>query len=249
MFFPRLRKQAKWVFLFLALAMGLGFVAFGVGAGGVGVGDVFRNAAGGSGLPSVSEAQERVSENPRDVEALRDLVTAQQADGNTTGAIQALGTIVEIRPRDPELLRELAGLYLAQAAEAAQRGQIAEYRNAYLAPAGSIANILDFGGRPLDVDPISNAISTRIQSQITAAYSEAQQAAINAVEMYKRVAAVSPDDPNTQLELAQAAQQSADYQTAIEAYEAFLRLAPDDPTAVEVERIVKQLRAQVSATG
>ena len=63
MFFPRLRRHAKWVFLFLALAFGLGFVAFGVGAGGVGFGDVFRGSVD-SGIPSVSKAQERVNENP-----------------------------------------------------------------------------------------------------------------------------------------------------------------------------------------
>ena len=31
MFFPKLRRKAKWVFLLLAIAFGLGFVAFGVG--------------------------------------------------------------------------------------------------------------------------------------------------------------------------------------------------------------------------
>ena len=33
MFFPKLRRRAKWVFAFLALAFGIGFVAFGVGTG------------------------------------------------------------------------------------------------------------------------------------------------------------------------------------------------------------------------
>ena len=36
MFFPRLRRHAKWMFVFLALVFGLGFVVFGVGAGGTG---------------------------------------------------------------------------------------------------------------------------------------------------------------------------------------------------------------------
>src|SRR5918999_5000525 len=82
MFFPRLRKQAKWVFLFLALAMGLGFVAFGVGAGGIGIGDVFRDAAGGEGIPSVSEAGPRVAEGPRHLEAPPELVAANHAAGD-----------------------------------------------------------------------------------------------------------------------------------------------------------------------
>ena len=45
MFFPRLRRRAKWVFLFLALSFGLGFVVFGVGTGisGTSLGDIFQD--------------------------------------------------------------------------------------------------------------------------------------------------------------------------------------------------------------
>src|SRR3712207_8671204 len=40
MFFPRLRRRAKWVFAFLALAFALAFVVAGVGSGfGSGIGD------------------------------------------------------------------------------------------------------------------------------------------------------------------------------------------------------------------
>jgi DNA-binding SARP family transcriptional activator len=242
MFFPRLRKQAKWVFLFLALAMGLGFVAFGVGAGGIGIGDVFRDAAGADGVPSVSEAEQRVAENPRDQEALRELVTANQAAGDTGGAIEALERMVELRPRDAELLRELAGVYLAQASEASERAQTLQFRNAYLAPATMVSGILELGGRPLDVDRITNAVSTSLEDDISAAFGEAQQAAAKGVETFKRVAALSPRDPNVQLELAQAAQQAGDNAATIAAYEKFLKLAPEDPTAPEVRRILKQLR-------
>ena len=54
---------------------------------------------------------------------------------------------------------------------------------------------------------------------------------------------LQPNDPSVQLELAQAAQSANDTATTIAAYEAFLKLAPDDPTAPEVRRILKQLRA------
>ena len=45
MFFPKLRRKAKWVFLLLAIAFGVGFVAFGVGTGvgGTSIGDVLRD--------------------------------------------------------------------------------------------------------------------------------------------------------------------------------------------------------------
>ena len=40
MFFPKLRRKAKWVFAFIALAFGLSFVVAGVGSGfGSGIGD------------------------------------------------------------------------------------------------------------------------------------------------------------------------------------------------------------------
>ncbi len=43
MFFPKLRRQAKWVFVFLALSFAVGFVVFGVGSdGGAGLGDLLQ---------------------------------------------------------------------------------------------------------------------------------------------------------------------------------------------------------------
>ncbi|HEY6076724.1 MAG TPA: tetratricopeptide repeat protein, partial [Gaiella sp.] len=69
-----------------------------------------------------------------------------------------------------------------------------------------------------------------------------------AVDAYRRLVALQPDDPNVQLELAQAAQQTGDSATAIGAYERFLKLAPDDPSAPIVREQLKQLR-QSAATG
>ena len=41
LFFTRLRRHAKWMFVFLALIFGLGFVVFGVGSDqGTGIGDL-----------------------------------------------------------------------------------------------------------------------------------------------------------------------------------------------------------------
>lgn len=242
MFFPRLRRNAKWVFLFLAVAFGLGFVGFGVGAGGVGVGDVFRGSGGASGVPSISDAEKRVLDNPKDAAAFRDLATAHQAAGNTDDAIQALESFIALRPRNTDVLRELAGLYLTKAADAQQRGQIADFRAAYLAPATTVAGAIRLGDTPLDPDPITQAVSGSITQDSSIAYSEAQQASTQAVDTYRRITVVLPNDPTVQLELAQAAQDAGDAATAIAAYEAFLKIAPDDPTAVEVRRLLKQLR-------
>jgi tetratricopeptide (TPR) repeat protein len=248
MFFPKLRNHAKWVFLLLAVAFGLGFVGFGVGAGGIGVGDIFRGAAG-DGVPSISDAEKRVSENPRDAKAFRDLATAYQTAGRTDDAVEALESYLRLRPRDASALREVAGLYLAQASEAQQRAQIAQARQAFLAPGATIAGIVQLGGKPLEADPITTAVSQGIEQELSLALSEVQQASASAVDAYRRLSETSPRDPNVQLELAQAAESAGDYTTAISAYEKFLELAPDDPTSVQVRRILKQLRAQLGTTG
>lgn len=246
MFFPRLRRHAKWMFLLLALAFGLGFVGFGVGAGGVGVGDIFRGAGGSSGVPSVSEAEKRLAENPKDPQAFRDLANAQQAAGNTDGAIEALEGLVAIRPKNTDVLRELAGLYLAKASAAQERAQILQYRSQVLAP-GSIADTaFQLGTTTLTPDPITNAVTSLYEDDISAAYGEIQDASSRAVGTYQKIAQAQPKDPAVQLELAQAAQAAGDSATTIAAFERFLELAPDDPTAPEVKRLLKQLRASGS---
>ena len=242
MFFPRLRRHAKWMFLFLAVVFALGFVGFGVGAGGVGFGDILRGAGRGSGVPSISDAEKRILDNPKDAQAFRDLATAQQAAGKPNDAIESLESFIALRPRNTDALRELAGLYLAKASDAQQRGQIADYRAAYLAPGAAVASSIQLGDKPLDPDPISSAVSGLISEDSSRAYLEAQDASRKAVDTYRKMTVALPKDPSVQLELAQAAQGAGDTATAIAAYEAFLKIAPDDPTAAEVQRLLKQLR-------
>ncbi len=240
MFFPRLRRHAKWMFLFLALVFALGFVGFGVGAGGIGFGDVIRDAAGGAGQPSISSAEQRVLDNPKDAKAFQDLSTAYQAAGKTDAAIEALQSYTQLRPKDTDALRQLAALYLQKASDAQQRAQIYQARSDYLAPGTIRDTLFQIGGSPIKPDPITNAVSTSYDQQISAAASEIQTASAQAVEQYRKIAVLHPRDPSVQLELAQAAQSANDVTTAIAAYKTFLKLAPDDPTAPAVRKILKQ---------
>jgi tetratricopeptide (TPR) repeat protein len=246
MFFPRLRRHAKWMFLLLAIAFALGFVGFGVGAGGVGFGDILKGSSG-SGVPSVSEAQKKVAENPKSPQAFRELANAYQAKGDTAGAIDALESYSSLRPKNTDVLRELAGLYLTKASDARQRAQILQYRQQFLAPGAMLASAFQLGDKVFNPDPITNAISSGYDDQISAAYGEVQDASAKAVSAYQRIVTVRPKDPAIRLELGQAAQAANDKATAIAAYEAFLKLAPDDPTAPEVERLLKQLRGSTSS--
>lgn len=242
MFFPRLRRHAKWMFVFLALVFGLGFVGFGVGAGGIGIGDVFRDSSGGASGASVSSAREETEKNPQDPQAWRDLSTALQTEGETTEAIAALERAVDLAPKDVSLLRELSAVYIAQGIEKSRVAQEAQASAALIGGAG-IPGGLTSNGQPVAVDKVAEARTGLINVEASAAAGEAQTAYGAAVTTYKKIAKLQPGDPNVQLELAQTAQSAGDTTTALAAYERFLELAPDDPSAAIVRQQLKAYKA------
>lgn len=249
MFFVRLRRHAKWMFLFLAVVLGGGFVLFGVGAGGTGVGDIFRGNASGD-VASVSDARERVQDNPKDADAHRELATALETEGENEEAIVALTDYIELRPTDQDALRELAGLYLTEGNLAQQDAQNAQIRAGYLSAGSAFAEPLK---SPKDEpaigeDPIAAAITAEAQESINAALGEADEAYTQAVETYEQLVKLIPNDPNVQLELAQTAEQKRDYPKAIAAYQKFLKLAPDDSSAGIVKQQIKQLQEALKPT-
>jgi Flp pilus assembly protein TadD len=246
MFFPRLRRHAKWMFVFLALVFGLGFVVFGVGAGGTGIGDIFRDQGGTSSGQSVSDAQKEAAERPKDPLAWRDLSTALQTEGDTAGAIDALNQAITLKPRSPDAYRELAGLHLTRASEYQQQLQQAQVTAAFRAPGTAFPSLTTKAGQATLTDPLDNAISNGATDDLSTLYQQASAEAAAAVTAYTRLAAIQPNDPNVQLELAQAAQQVGDSTTAIAAYQRFVKLSPDDPNASVVQAQLKQLRKNAS---
>jgi tetratricopeptide (TPR) repeat protein len=246
MFFTRLRRHAKWMFVFLALVFAVGFVGFGIGANqNASLGDLIRGNSGStSGNLSVGDAREQLQNNPKSAEAKRDLATALQEDGQTDEAITVLNAYVAQSPKDENALRELAGLYLARANALAQDAQTAQLGASYRTFGSTFSVPLDLGnGATLGTDPIDEAISTQASQEVSAAVGKAQTAYQNAEATYDKLATVAPRDPNVQLELAQAAQQSGNVAKAITAYERFLVLAPDDPSASIVKQQIAQLKA------
>ena len=81
MFFPRLRRHAKWMFVFLAVVFGLGFTLFGIGAGGTGFGDLLKGNSGGGGGPNVKKALEATQTRPQDAAAWLALADVYRTTG------------------------------------------------------------------------------------------------------------------------------------------------------------------------
>jgi cytochrome c-type biogenesis protein CcmH/NrfG len=251
MFFMRLRRSTKPIFIFLALVFALSFVFLGVGSGSSGIGDLLRGNfhifGGGSSSTSVSSAEKRIKKNPRDAAAYRDLARAYEAKSDTAKAIDALNTYTKLRPKDTTALTELAGMYLAQADAARQQAiaaQSALSSSSLFTPYPTSGKLSSALGR----NPITDSSTTPAQTAFTNAYGKMQTAYSAAAGVYKRVAKKTPNDPTVQLQLASTAESANDAKTAIAAYKRFLRLAPDDPSSASVKQRIKALESSLKPT-
>jgi tetratricopeptide (TPR) repeat protein len=250
LFFSRIRKRAKWVFVFLALSFALGFVVFGVGSsGGTGIGDILRGRSSGTGGPSVDSAQEKVDAHPRDATALRELATALENDGRSDEAVPILERYSRVRPKDDSALGELATLYVARAGRLRAQAQQAQL-NAQLAAPGT--DLLPASttplGRALGDLPVSNALSSRAQSELSDRLTKMNAAYRQAEQVYERVVVLRPEDAAAQLQLGDAALNASDTTVALTAYKRFLELAPDDPQAPLVKQQIKRVEASLQAS-
>jgi tetratricopeptide (TPR) repeat protein len=245
MFFPKLRRQAKWVFVFLALVFAVGFVIFGVGsgAGGFGLGDLFNNNSSSSkNAASESAARKKIKQNPKDAAAYRELATALETKGDVPGAIAALRTYTKLHRKDVDALSDLAGLYTSQGTNLSGEASAAQ-ADAAAATAAAIFGPLQVGKTQiLPEDVISTSISQVTQTRSTDLFSAQQNAFKNAETTFQRIVTITPKDATAQLNLGQAAQQAGDTAAAITAYKSFVKLAPDDPSAPIVKQQIKQLQ-------
>jgi cytochrome c-type biogenesis protein CcmH/NrfG len=243
MFFPRLRRQAKWVFVFLALVFAVGFVIFGVGSGGgVGLGDLFNNNSSSSkNAASESDARKKIKQNPKDAAAYRELATALSNKGDLSGAIAALRTYTRLRPKDVAALNDLAGFYTSQGTKLAGQASAAQTAAA-ATTAGAIFGPLQVGKTQLlPEDVISSSISQEAQTRSTDLFTAQQNAFKNAENTFQQIVKITPKDATAQLNLGQAAEQAGDTAAAISAYTSFVKLAPNDSTTPIVKQRIKQL--------
>jgi tetratricopeptide (TPR) repeat protein len=243
MFFSRLRRRAKWVFLALAVAFALGFVAFGVGAGGSGIGDyladLFRGSPDTGENPSVEDARAKVAENPNDLGARRELANALQASGQLAAAIPHLEQFTEGRPKDADALAQLASLYAARAEEQGRAAQAAQTDASGAAFSREIT-----GTSPLAESfsgPIANLEQEEITARTNELYLALQSTYAKQADAWQRLTELQPREASHYLQLGQAQFLAGSTTAAIDAWKRFLELAPDDPNAPLIRRQIRAL--------
>jgi tetratricopeptide (TPR) repeat protein len=247
LFFSRLRRHAKVMYVLLAIVFAAGFVVLGVGSGSTGIGDILQGKLFGGGGSSTSsqiqDKQKAIARSPKDVNLYLDLAGLYQADQKESQALTTLKKAEKVAPRNIDILNRIALIYSSRAGRARSVAEDAQilYLSNTTAPPGLDTN--SPLGQALASDPYSNALRSKASdsySKMVTAYSAAEKA-------YQRVVTTTKgtsEEATAQLQLASAAQTAGDIPTAVTAYQRFLKIAPNDPNAAAVRQTLTQLKAQ-----
>ena len=247
LFFSRLRRHAKVMYVLLAIVFAAGFVVLGVGSGSTGIGDILQGKLFGGGGSSTSSQigskQKAIARSPKDVSLYLDLAGLYQADQKESQALTTLRKAEKVAPKNVDILNRIALIYSSRAGRARSVAEDAQilYLSNTTAPPGLDTN--SPLGQALASDPYSNALRSKASeaySKMVTAYSAAEKA-------YRRVVTTTKgtsEEAGAQLQLASAAQTAGDIPTAVTAYQRFLKIAPNDPNAAAVRQTLTQLKAQ-----
>ena len=246
MFFPKLRRQAKWVFVLLALSFAVGFIVFGVGSGGgLGLSDILQGGSSTSG-PSVKDAQKKIDKG--DLTANKELADAYRAENKTDDAITAGEQYLKARPKDYEYTRTVAADYEGRAAR--QRDEATAVQDSVTASTGGAAftpGQTSKMGRALGTPRIDQELQTAANQKLTQLYSGMQSSYARATQLYKTVSAANPKDLLVLQLLANSAYQSRDNQTALAAARRVVKLAPGTQDARQARQLIQFIKAQSAA--
>src|SRR4051794_10533017 len=228
-----------------------GLVVFGVGAGGFGFGDLFKNnSGGGSGTPSISEGLKATKESPKDAQAWSDLGQAYELKGQTNDAIDAWTTYTKLRPTNVEGYARLAALYSARSTKETNDATLASYEAQAAQGSALVPPTTTPLGQALASQPnqVTQAAAQSANSRYNEALTARQKTLTSLVGVYQSLAKLQPADAATRLQLAFAAQNAGDTQTALTSYREFLKLAPDDANATYARQQIKALQAQLKTS-
>jgi tetratricopeptide (TPR) repeat protein len=253
LFFSRLRRHTKPVFVLLALVFAAGFVVLGVGSGSSGVADVlsnlFHSSTGTSINSQIKSDQKKIAAHPRNTAPYLDLATLYQQKQDLAAATATLESALKAKPGDLDVLSRLASIYQSQAETARNAAADAQ---AALTAANATPPGVDVNsnfGQAFTADPLSQTLKTNA----TDAFQKVGGAFTKAESGYQRLATAArgtSQEADAQLQLASIAKdtlqvtgQPSHALLAIAAYRRYLKLEPKGVQATLAKQTITQLQA------
>ena len=264
-----IRNRRGWilvVFVVLIVVFAGGFLIGGVGSGNnYSLGDILNNNGGGSTTVAQSEdvttLRAKVKANPKDAASWSKLADAYLASASDASkAAGALKKYLALKPGNADGMRRLATAYVGAYQYEAQIAR------GYQQQANSLPGLdsSTFGGTgvlsSLTTDALQAAQADQSRTRQTELLDKAKPYQTRATGYVKQAVtaygkivdapgfAQSDSPAATLFQYGQVAEAASDATTAIKAYERFIKLAPEDPSAAAVKQRIKQLKAAASVT-
>jgi tetratricopeptide (TPR) repeat protein len=238
LFFTRLRRRQKWVYLGLAIVFAATFAGVGVGSGSGGLSQLYSGLFGGGG-DQVSKAQAEIKKDPKNAKGYRDLALAYETKSDTPGAISALQSYLQLRKKDAVAWTELGGLETTQAqsyATAYQQVQNSTQTSnptQAFQPGGTL-------GKALGTNPLAPP-TQQTTNQASQLYQQALASYGSALSAYQKAAKLQPKSAQARFEVATSAETAGQYAVALAAWKRYLVLDPHSPQRKQIEHAIKQL--------
>ena len=242
LFFMRLRRRQKWVFLGLAIVFAATFVGVGVGSGnGGGLSQLYSGLFGGGSGSAISKADAEIKANPKNpVQGYRDLANAYISNNDIPSAILALKTYTEGWKDNAGMWTQLGSLQQQQGVQAAQQFQAAQQAAQLQAPAGTFTPTGPLG-KQLGSNPVNQYYAQQGSAQTAQLYQQALSDFSAALTAYQSAAKLQPNNANLQYEISQVAQYSNQPKVALAALQRFVEINPKSPEVGTAEQQCQQL--------
>ncbi len=263
-----IRNRKGWVgavFFVLAAIFAASFIIGGVGTGSnASLSDIIGQNGGSAGsttpgASSIGSLEKKVKAQPANADAWLQLADAYASATRPSDEARALGHVLKLKGNSMDNLQRLA---LAQAQVATNNSNQAQQLQQQALSSSPGADSTFTGGTlgSLSVDPVTQAQTASQSEQQTKLLGQASKISTKANTWWKRststygkivtLPSFAKNDlaATIWLNYGSSAQSANDTKTAIKAYDAFLKLAPDDVNAPQVKKIVKQLKTSAAST-
>lgn len=256
MFFIRLRRHAKWIFVVLAAAFAFTFLFAGVGSGGSG-GDILSWLLGHRSSDPLKKAEKDVEKNPKNAKALLVLAQAYQGKDRLDESAATFERYLKLKPHDTNAIQQLGAMWQDRAQTDCGNYQNAEQVYANLAASSGLG--LGSLDSKIGQDALSAPVLESANQKVTEAYIACATSVQTWVSTYQRYVRAVPagqtlEKARAEYQLGRVAGMAGQFKLAIAAYQRFLKLTPNDPLAKEARKQVAALRkeqrnSQKTATG